>query len=214
MEKKSGYNLPRPYLSYSAYALWNSSKNGFRKRYYLNEKPFETRETLFGKATDLHLDSGGKIEGVIDYSHPQHKIEVTYKGLNLLGYLDSFNEEDFRILERKTGHRCPKGKVPWDKVKVRKHKQLVFYSTLVELKYGKVHPEVILQWLETEFKDKCIEFDGHILKADKGELALTGKIETFKRRINRWERVAMLKDMLRTAKEINDDYALFLSSSK
>jgi hypothetical protein len=208
----SKYNLPKHYLSYSAYALWKSSKEQFRKRYYLNEKPFETKETLFGKATDLHLDNGGHIDGVISYSHPQHKIEVEYKGLPLLGYLDAFNMEDYRILERKTGHKCPKGKSPWDKIKVQKHVQLVWYSCLVELKYGKVHPEVILQWMETEFQDKTIEFQGHILKSSKGELKLTGRIETFKRKIFKWERAKLLKEMLKVADEISSDYSLWKES--
>lgn len=210
----SKYNLPKHYLSYSAYALWKSSKEGFRKRYYLNEKPFETKETLFGKATDLHLDNGGTIEGVLTYSHPQHRIEVEYKGLPLLGYLDALNMEDLRILERKTGHKNPKGKVPWDKVKVQKHVQLVWYSALVELKYGKVHPEVILQWLETDFVAKTMEFDGHILSAPKKDLVLTGRVETFKRKVAKWERVKLLKEMLTVAHEISDDYTEFVRSRK
>lgn len=200
------YNLPKKYLSYSAYSLWKSSKEQFRKRYYLNEKPFETRETILGKETDKFLDSGGNIEGVISYSHPQHKIEVEYQGLPLLGYLDSFNMEDFRILERKTGHKCPKGKEPWNKIKVQKHVQLVFYSALVELKYGKVHPEVILQWLETDFVDHTIEFQGYTLTSKKKDLKLTGRVETFKRRISKWERTNLLKDLLATASAISDDY--------
>lgn len=213
------YVLPREHLSYSQYQLWNSSKEGYRKRYYLNEKPFETRETLFGKTIgklvedNLHKDDA-IVSRIIDYPIKEHKIEVTYKGLPLLGYLDQFDDAEFRILEMKTGHKSPTGRAPWDRVKVRKHKQLVFYSVLVKLRYGKVHPDVTLQWLETEFRDRVIEFDGHALVSDRGDLALTGRIETFTRRIREWERQAMLKDILRTANEIHNDYALFLRSSK
>lgn len=206
--------LPKPYLSYSQYALWKSSKDGYRKRYYLNEKPFENRETLFGKAIGTTVENNLHKEDeilsqLIDYPIKEHKIEVEYKGLNMLGYLDQFDDTEYRILEMKTGHLSPKGKSPWDNMKVRKHKQLTFYSALVELKYGKVHPEVILQWLETKFEDKVMEFDGHILKADKGELKLTGRLQTFKRIIHPWERKMILKDILQVAKEISQDYERF-----
>ena len=203
------YNLPRKYLSYSQFALWNSSKESYRKRYYLGEKPFETKETAFGRKTDDHLDNGGTIEGVINYGNPQFEINYVYKGIPIFGKLDDFCTKEFRILERKTGHKNPKGIVPWDAVKVRKHKQLTFYSAMIELQEGKVHPEVILQWLETDFKDKHIEFDGHVLKSNKSELVLTGKVATFKRRIPKWERVKMLKDIIKCAKEISEDYTLW-----
>jgi hypothetical protein len=203
------YNLPKPHISYSQYVLWKSSKDGYRKRYYLKEEPFKTVETEFGKKTDAHLDGGGKIEGIIEYSHNQYRIEVEYKGLRILGYLDGFDEETFRILERKTGHKNPKGKVPWDRMKVRRHKQLVFYSAIVELKHGSVHPEVILQWLETEFQEETREFDGHTLKTKGRNLKLTGNIETFKREIKNWEKEKMLEDILLVAEEITADYLLW-----
>lgn len=200
------YNLPKGYLSYSAYDLWKKSKEQYRKRYYMNEKQFDTAETLFGKATDTHLDEGGTIDGVINFNNPQYSVEVEYKGLKLLSRLDDFNADTLQILERKTGHKNLQGKSPWDIVKVRKHQQLLFYSTVIELKHGKVHPIVILQWLETEFKDKTIEFDGHTLRAGKGKLELTGNIQTFKRTIHKWERQRFLKELLKVAEEIHNDF--------
>lgn len=200
------YNLPRGYISYSAYTLWKSSKKGYRNRYYLNEEGFQTPQTMFGKATDEHLDNGGKIDGVIEMSHNQYKIEAEHEGLNLLGYLDAFDEPTLQILERKTGHLNPKGKAPWDRMKVRRHKQLVYYSILVEKKFGEVNEEVILQWLETRFKDESREFDGHILTTKSRKLELTGKIETFKRVIKDWERKVLLEDILLVAEEISNDY--------
>lgn len=213
------YNLPRKYLSYSAYNLWITSKDGFRRRYYLNEKPFETVETIFGKKIGEmvenleHLDHD-IVSKIIDYPIKEHKIEVEYKGLKLLGYLDQFHDTELRVLEMKTGHKNKQGKVPWDKVKVQKHKQLVFYSTLVKLKYGKVHSEVILQWLETHFVDKTVKFKEHTLTAKSNQLELTGKIETFKRRIYEWERKNLLSEILQVADDISNDYTQWQKSQK
>jgi len=200
------FNLPKKYLSYSQYDLWKKNKEQYRKRYYFNEPSIETVETKFGKHTDSFLDNGGHIDGVIQYSHNQYRIETNYCGVPLLGYLDGFDEKTLSILERKTGHKNPKGKVPWDKLKVHKHQQLVFYSLMVELFHGKVHPTVILQWLETDFKTKEMEFQGHILTSGSRELKLTGNIKTFKRKIAKWEKENLKKDILLVAKEIHEDY--------
>jgi hypothetical protein len=200
------YNLPRGYLSYSAYHKWKTSKDQFRRLYYENEKPIETVETRFGKKTDSFIDDGGIIEGVVNYSHNQYKIEAEYNGLKILGYLDGFNEPNLAILERKTGHKSKTGKVPWDTVKVRRHDQLPFYCLLVKLKHGAYNPDVILQWLETDFKDETREFDGHILTGKVKKLHLTGEIATFNRHIEQWELDRLLVDLLNVAKEITEDY--------
>jgi hypothetical protein len=211
------YNLPKKYLSYSAYSLWKSSKEQFRKRYYLNEDPFETPETRFGKVIGAMVENNehlfheyaGKI---LNYPHKEYKIEVEVGGLKLLGYLDQFDDTEYKILEMKTGHKNKQGKVPWDRIKVQKHTQLVFYSLLVEKKFGKVHSEVILQWLETDFVDKTIEFDGHILSAKSRELQIISEPQTFKRKIHKWERVKLLRDILQTAEEISADYTNWIAS--
>ena len=60
--------------------------------------------------------------------------------------------------------------------------------------------------METEFKIREIEFEGYILTSGSRELKLTGNIKTFKRRIAKWEKENLKKDILLVAKEINDDY--------
>jgi len=203
---KEKYTLPRGYLSYSAYSLWKKDKEAFRRRYYDNEKPFETAETIFGKSIATHLEELKSIDGLTVYSHPEYKIEVELNGLNILGYLDSFDPARFRFKEFKTGHLNPQGKAPWDKVKVQKHEQLVFYSMLIEMRHGRVDPLCELSWMETEFVNKSMKFEGHILHAESRELRLTGKIQTFKRKIFKWEREKLKKEIIKIAKEISDDY--------
>jgi hypothetical protein len=211
MEQK--YNLPKKYLSYSAYYLWKTNPNEFRRRYYLNEPSIETTETIFGKKVDEHIDGGEKIKGIIDYEKKQFKITINLDdGLTLLGYLDAFDPDNLAILERKTGHLSKDGKAPWDNVKVKKHAQLVFYSLLVNEKFGRYNPFVTLQWMETEFVKKTMEFDGHELETQSKELRLTGKVLTFKRRILKREIAKLKEDIIKVALEITDDYKIWQES--
>lgn len=204
------FNLPRGYLSYSAFTLWRSDKNRFRNKYYLGLDSFETAETIFGHKIARSLEEGGLIKGVEKYEKAEKMIRVTLpEGFDILGYLDGFTEETLKIVEIKTGHLSKDGKVPWDRLKVRRHKQLVYYALLVNLKYGTYNPIVTLQWLETEFKDKQIEFQGHTLTAKTKNLELTGRVETFQREISPWELDKMLEEIILTAKEISDDYTLW-----
>lgn len=209
-------DLPRKYLSYSAYSLWKSSKEQFRKRYYLNETIFETKESLFGKLIAKKLEDGEIVnKDIIVYDTPEHRIYVDLvPGLKLLGYLDSYDSEKHAIAEYKTGRLSNKGKVPWDNLKVRKHKQLVFYSMLVQLKHEWVEPKTHLQWLETKVGKETREFDGHILEGKTEKMKLTGKVETFEREIAQWEIDNLKEDIILTAKEISEDYKLWKKKNK
>lgn len=195
-------------------SLWQKNKDQFRAKYYLNAPSIETPETIFGKKIakmvedNKHLDHK-VLSNIINYPIKEHKLEVELEGIKLLGYLDQFDPDALSIGEMKTGHLSSKGKVPWDKLKVQKHKQLDFYTVLVELKYGKFNPVVVLQWLETKFYKDTMEFDGHILEAGGRKLELTGRIETFKRTIKKWEVEKMKQDIIRVANEINEDYKLW-----
>jgi len=192
--------LPRGYLSYSAYSLWKSSKTQYRKRYYDNEPSFQTAETRYGKVIHKEKEDDPNIHG------SETRLEATWKDLPLLGYLDSFNEETLYVIDFKTGHRNKDGKVPWDALKVRKHKQLVMYAALVQLKYGKYNPETALIWIETEFIKETREFDGHTLSGVSKKLRCTGEEKTFVRTIKQSEIDRLLEDLLIVAKEIHDDY--------
>lgn len=213
------YRLPRKYLSYSAYSLWKKSKDMYRRRYYLNEKPFQTAETVFGNKIGKILEDEEHrddpiLSNIIDYPKKEHRIDVHYEGLHIMGYLDQFHDEEYRIMEMKTGHKDKNGKVPWDDLKVRKHKQLDFYSVLVEQKYGKVCDEVILQWLETDIKEKGVLYNGRFYIQDKRHIELTGEIYTFKRIIEPWQRDVMLQDILLVAEEITEDYTQWLKTNQ
>lgn len=203
------YNLPKPYLSYSAFSLWQKDKDAFRRRYYENEKPFETVETIFGKTVHEKLESDGEVIG------SETKIEINFiEGLKLLGYIDSFNEEDLAIIDFKTGHLDSKGNAPWDRVKVQKHKQLVFYTLIVQAKFGSFNPIVKLEWLETKFKNKSMDFNGHVLNTESRELELTGYKKIFERRVFKWEIKKLKQEIKKVARDISNDYTLWLKSKE
>jgi hypothetical protein len=187
--------------------LWIKDPSAYRRRYYENEKPFETVETIFGKRIADFLENNHEdYKHIPQYSIPEKTIEVEIDGAKFNGRLDSFCDKELKFLDHKTGHLDKNGKVPWNKVKVVKHSQLPFYSMLIKEKYGKVKNLCHIIWIETEFKNKSIEFSGHTLEAQTRELVLTGKIKKFSRIIQEWERKKIKEKYLQITKEIHDDF--------
>lgn len=206
------YNLPRKYLSYSSWSLWKKDKDTFRRKYYLNEPSPENRETIYGKKIARLLEDREEVKKhptlslIPHYEKSEHGINIEIDGLPIRGYLDLFQPDTFSFIEIKTGHLNKYNKPPWDKVSVHRHDQLPFYSLLVESKYGKVDRITYLYWLETKWKEKSVEFDGHLLTGKTTDLELTGNIHQFKRIIPKWERNLIKEDIIRVAKEISQDF--------
>ena len=204
------YNLPKPYLSYSQIDLWRKNKEQYRERYYFEDGvPFENAETIFGKKIAKMLEDGVSdpvLDKIPKYKFSEYRIQIEVGGVPFLGVMDSFSKKFKRIIEYKTG------KQSWDDVRVRRHDQLVVYSLLTKLKFGKVNPVVRLVWMETRYK-KSIDTIGSVTcEAESNELELSGKIQIFKRKIYEWERKNMVKLIQKTAQEISDDYTNFLKT--
>lgn len=219
----SEIQLPKPYLSYSAMELWLRDKEGYRKRYYLEEPYFSTPYTEFGNEVGGALERrewdhpvlAPVVGKVPQQTHPEHRIDVEIQGVNVMGFLDDFNMETGAIEEYKTGIRN-KGKAPWDRVKVRKHKQLTLYTLMVREKYGAWNPDIQLTWMETEWADieKEVEFGGVLMKESQKGLRLTGHVEVFPRVIKEWELDRMADIIRKAAEEISEDYILWQKKSK
>lgn len=198
---------PRDSLSYSGWSLWKTSKELYRKRYYENEKPFETVETIFGKhIAKLLEDDDESLRHIPRYDTPEKMIEINIKGAKFNGRIDTFDSKKLGFLDYKTGHLTPDGKIPWNRLKAAKLKQLDWYSWLIEAKFKKVKNLCHVVWLETEFKKKTMEFQGHTLEAQVRELQLTGVMKKFSRTIMNWERKKIRAEALKAIKEINEDY--------
>lgn len=206
IKHKDGTFSPRDYISYSAWSLWKKNKDEYRRIYYENKEKFESSETIFGKRIAELLEHADK-----DAEYP---IDIVIKGVRVVGYIDKYDPIKMHFLEYKTGHLDKDGKPPWDRVKVHKHRQLPFYSMLLKEKFGKVDNVCHLIWMETDFKNKTIEFAGHQLESSKKELYLTGKVKKFRRVIKEYERQAIKKDLLKVVKEIHKDYDKYKKDNK
>lgn len=210
--------LPKPYLSYSAMELWLRDKDAYRQRYYLNEPYFSTPYTEFGNLVGGALEERDWDHPVLQPvvgkvpqgTHPEHRIDVDVNGVPVMGFLDDFTLETKAIEEYKTGIRN-KGKAPWDRVKVRKHKQLTLYTLMVREKYGSWNPDIQLTWMETEWADvsREVEFGGTTIIDSSKELRLTGHVEVFPRHIKEWELDRMAEIIRNTAEEISKDFTIW-----
>lgn len=199
--------LPRGYISYSAYYLWKTNRDAYRRRYYEDEPPFETVETRFGKQVADWLESDDpRVKHIPNYKSKEYNLEVMLEGTLVRGRLDGFDEEEIRFLDHKSSHKTKDGKVPWDNIKVRKLEQLPFYSMMLQEKFGRVKNLCHLVWIETEFKSNTVEVMGHTLEAKGRELVLTGKFKKFSRNIRQFERDKVKQDLLIAIKEIEEDY--------
>lgn len=205
-------NLPKKYLSYSQLNTWLKNKEVYRDKYYRGEKQHENPEMVFGKqiAKMLEDHEAIKIHPVLSkvphYSVSEHGIKTEIDAIPVMGYIDSFDPKTKSFIEYKSGHLTRNGNFPWSQVSVRKHEQLPFYSLLIEQTEGYVNRVCHLIWLETVFKKKTIDFDGHILTSPSRDLELTGRIETFKRIITKWERKRMRDLISKVAWEISEDF--------
>jgi hypothetical protein len=208
-------NLPRGYLSYSAWKLWRTSKPAFRKRYYDNEEPFSTPETVFGKQIAEWLENNDdRVKHIPNYIGKEHDLKKVIDGVKILGRLDGFDPVLRRFLDHKTGHADKDGNPPWNRIKVHRHDQLPFYSWLIKEIYGSVNNVCHLVWIETKFITKTVSFDGHELSAKSRELVMTGRVKKYRRVIREFERKKIKVDVLLAAKEISEDYANYTRNKR
>lgn len=206
-------NLPKPYLSYSALSLWRKDREGYRRRYYLGEKPPETIHTIYG--SEIHkLIEDGKLD-VEDHPREKYqsevKLEVEIGGIPVLGMMDLFNPKTKAVSDIKTGIPRLDGSPRWTQLEVERLDQLPFYQMMIRAKYGKVQKTAKLIWLECEWHTvtDTHEFDGHKLTKERRDLRLNGKQHVFKRVIQPWELDRQEEMLIRDAREIQKDYYYF-----
>lgn len=212
--------LPRGYLSYSAMMLFLKNKNAFRAKYYRNEQQIETVEMSYGKQIASFLEDDEQVK-----KHPilkqiptggitEYEVQTEIGGVPVLGRIDRYFEETHSFHEIKTGHKSHSGGAPWDRVKVRQHQQLPFYSLLIEVSTGKVDPLCKLIWIETMFTTEKREFNGHTLETESRILDFTGRVEVFERRITKWERKRMQEQIISVAQQIDEDFKTFKENER
>lgn len=212
MKKKSDLILPKKYLSYSALELWAKDKEKYRRRYYEGIKDADNVYTLYGKFVHEQIYKDDKYKN-IRLPVAEHRMSITVEGVPILGYIDTFDPETCDFGEYKSSIRNSDGTSKWTALTVQKHKQLSFYSFLIKEKYGKKINKTYLVWLETVFKNNDMVLSG-VKLGGKRELVLTGHFERFDRRLYQYERDAMREWVIKSAKEISEDYQDWLNKKK
>lgn len=192
--------LPKNYISWSQINLWNTSRSGYRKRYYENEPMFETKWLRYGKRFAEIME--GVIKDEITFAEYEvlssiqvpDKSEVKYTheidGVTIVGYLDGLNENE--IVEYKTGTK------EWDYDRALNHGQVHLYAWM-HFELTGVIPSVNLIWIET---------------ADvSGQIEPTGRVESFEYQVT-MDMIEQIKETtLRTISEIFMDYEKYLSGT-
>lgn len=173
MKKKQLYKLPRGYISWSQVDLVERDPMEYIRSYIEHSVRYESPEMMFGKRFAEAMEQGECEEDpVVDFlvKHAVPKFElveyeikdVAYKGIPLLGRMDSISPDLMRFRDTKTG------KEPWTQGKVDSHGQFAYYALLIFLKTGKLPEECWVDWVGT--------------KNEYGEIRATGRVQTLQRK--------------------------------
>lgn len=208
------YNLPRGYLSSSACDLWEQNQEQFRRKYYDGEDGFRTVYTEFGKSFAKEIENNPeKFPNIPKYKIPEFPIKWVIDGVPVLGFVDSFCPDNISVIEYKTAVKT--GTSPWTNVKVRKWKQLPFYSMCLEQMFGRVDPVIKLIVLHTEWQENVNEQVFGDKTFTKTERTLNFNPDSllnpivFEREIRDWERALMRERLVSIASQVSADFTSY-----
>ncbi len=127
-------------LSWSCISSFEYDREGWYKKYILNEVQEPNKEMLFGNVVGGKLASDPSfLPDVPRYKHFEKKLEGRIGNIVILGYLDAFDPDTKKKFhEYKTSSNTKK----WTKKSVQEHGQLLFYKLLIWLNY-EIPPEEI-----------------------------------------------------------------------
>ena len=138
-------------LSWTSISLFNceyspKGKEEWYNKYILRQPTRETAEMVFGKLMADSIENGSPLAPVTTYDTIEHKLQGTFGGIPLVGYMDTFDlKTKSRFREFKTGTK------PWTQSRADKHGQIDMYLFMIYLLYG-IKPEdvtVHLDWVPT-----------------------------------------------------------------
>lgn len=181
------FHRDRP-LSWSAISSFEYSPDQFFNKYVLGNKQVESEAMKFGKLFADSCEARKPLAPVTLLDTMEHKFEVVYNKIPLIGFADTFNKKTKKAMgEYKTGKKA------WTQKRVDEWGQIDMYC-LLNFITNKIDPEdmdLFLEWIPTEenggFEIKFVEpVKVHHFKTKR---TMTD-ILTFGMRINR-----TLKDM-------------------
>lgn len=143
-------------LSWSALASFAYNREEWFKRYVLKEPSKETPEMLFGKVFAKSCEDRKPLAPVTLLSKMEHKFEVVFNKIPLIGYADTFND----ITKDATGE-FKTGKKKWEQKRCDEHGQITMYA-LMNYITNKIDPskcDFFLEWIPTcDMGDFTIDF--------------------------------------------------------
>lgn len=198
--------LPKPHLSWTQLQCWLTSKSRYRREYFEAGRKLDTKYLRFGKNIAEMIENGQHKVLLPDlecYDSPEY--EVTCKVMNIvpcLSFIDSYNKDATDLVPANVFREYKTGKIPWTKVKVQKHDQLVFYATTLKWCNGQMPEYCDLDWIETREND-----NGPFEKT----IDVTGRIISFHREFDEREIERMEELIVQVAWDISDAYQDFLA---
>lgn len=196
---------PRGYLSHTQIDMWSTSRERYVRNYFEGEKDRGSEYQDFGSKVAAAQETGEETDDEMinmlvallpRYPKREHEIRATLKmkgaSVVLLGRMDQFHDVTLALRDTKTG------RVPWTQAKAEASRQLKHYSSLVYLAHGKVPPEAWIDWAQTEWRD--------------GQLALTGKVESFRVKHTTKDVLQYLAFAGKVAREIDAAYRQYLQN--
>lgn len=198
--------LPKKYLSWSQLSCWDTNPTRYRREYFECGRKLDTKYLRFGKNIAKLIEEGKHKELIPDlvvYDSPEFKIETDILGVPVLSFIDSYNSKDNVFYEYKTGI------VPWDRQRVIKHGQLVFYATALKHSIGKIPEYCDLVWIETKEGKADIPVDDFWRENEK-MVNLTGRVLNFHREFDEREIEKMENQIVKVAYEISEAYKKFI----
>lgn len=204
--KKKIIQLPSGCLSYSQVSLWLADKNRYKEIFFNKNDGarFMNEGMVYGKIVADALEAGTEtgdlmtdmaISLLTKYEVRDEEMEGILKTkdgeIKIVSHPDTFDPHTLSFREYKTG------KVKWTQKKADNWFQLKFYAMLIFIKYGKIPPEVHLDWIET-FKDT------------DGKIKPTGRVETFLVKISFSDIINTMATVSRVAKEIESEWVTYV----
>lgn len=198
--------LPRLHLSASQMECFIKSPARYRKEYFENGPRLTSKYLSFGKKVHELIENDrykDVLPDLVVYDIRELKIKCDVLGVPTLSYIDSYDPINNVFRDTKTGI------VPWDKARVIKLNQLLFYAVVLKHKFGKIPEYCHLDWIQS--KEVKIETEVEdFWRTNETELNITGKLLSFHRNFDEREICRMEQLIVRTAQEISEAYINFL----
>lgn len=202
--------LPKPYISWSQLSCWLSNPVRYRREYFEDGKKLDTKFLSFGKNIATMIENGQHKELLPDlqtYDTPEHEIKCLVNGVPILSFLDTYNKIETIDVPANVFREFKTGKVPWDRARVQKHDQLVFYATALKWSVGVMPAYCDLDWIETcETGGVSVDFWRETDKI----VNITGRIVSFHREFDEREIERMEDLIVNVAWQISDAYQDYL----